>query len=383
MAAFGRCRFTYFATPNKPVDCKQLSSNLPRSKQPHNAAVILSTPDFYNDIRSSFQDALRAICDFDSRGERHVLFAIVDGVTPASRMGASSRAVSVLRGWADDVLPDLSMSTLAGGHERDGDIGALVFEWGGSEVTVPLARTTFVNGRDSTLLAMRFQKGQSSLTNQMEKHSQRIVLSRKPNSKPVSLWTPLTPITPPRIITNSFGNIVKAIDINGSPSPASAELETAVQKLFKTFPSGVPPESWGIWAVVTPESVAGSQEDALLPLESVTRDGVKGASRYVERLYHAGGKLHRILSGGGGWGDKKGLLALDPQQSHTCYNEDTPTTTTTTPFETAPPGSRIQFFAPTDPSLACPPDEEPMVNREDLRFALVEMNSETWTVHSA
>lgn len=272
-------------------------------------------------------------------------------------MGASSRAVSVLRGWADDALPDLSLSTLAGGRERDGDIGALVFEWGGSEVTVPLARTTFVNGRDSTLLAMRFQKGQSSLTNQMEKHSQRIVLSRKPNSKPVSLWTPLTPITPPRIITNSFGNIVKAIDINGSPSPASAELETAVQKLFKTFPSGVPPESWGIWAVVTPESVAGSQEDALLPLESVTRDGVKGASRYVERLYHAGGKLHRILSGGGGWGDKKGLLALDPQQSHTCYNEDTPTTTTTTtPFETAPPGSRIQFFAPTDPSLACPPD---------------------------
>lgn len=55
------------------------------------------------------------------------------------------------------------------------------------------------------------------------------------------------------------------------------------------------------------------------------------------------------MSGGGGWGPKKGLLSLDPQQEHFALSEEEEMEKFMRTMENsgfAPPGAHIQFFIP-------------------------------------
>lgn len=96
---------------------------------------------------------------------------------------------------------------------------------------------------------------------------------------------PLRALTDPRRVHAAVGNILKLLsDDNGVPIPASEELEVAVVNPVLNF-GGV-----DVFARITPY-LPNPQEGIL------SRDA----------------RLHRVLSGGGGWGTKVGLLALDPQ----------------------------------------------------------------------
>jgi hypothetical protein len=57
------------------------------------------------------------------------------------------------------------------------------------------------------------------------------------------------------------------------------------------------------------------------------------------------------VSGGGGWGAKKGLLSLDPQRRHFALSEEEELQGFLQSMDQsnfAPPGCRIQFFTPLD-----------------------------------
>jgi hypothetical protein len=65
------------------------------------------------------------------------------------------------------------------------------------------------------------------------------------------------------------------------------------------------------------------------------------------------------VSGGGGWGPKKGLLSLDPQQTHFALSEEEEMKRFLETMDNsgfAPPGASIQFFIPamaTPETTAC------------------------------
>lgn len=92
---------------------------------------------------------------------------------------------------------------------------------------------------------------------------------------------PLRMLTEPRMVGEAFGNILKSVEVGEESFPASWELEKMVTGECK-----------GVWARIT-RTQPGEVEK-----EMVMKPGVR---------------LHRVLSGGGGWGAKKGLLSLDPQ----------------------------------------------------------------------
>ena len=114
-------------------------------------------------------------------------------------------------------------------------------------------------------------------------------------SSPLGLDTILSQITFPRRISASHGNILRTLDAgkaHGSRSnfPASAELEEAVKQSMKFGRS--PHSRVQVWALV-------GRNDA----QSID----------IQKSLESGARLHRVLSGGGGWGLREGLVALDPR----------------------------------------------------------------------
>ncbi|KAK4556920.1 hypothetical protein LTR86_005901 [Recurvomyces mirabilis] len=152
---------------------------------------------------------------------------------------------------------------------------------------------------------------------------------------------PLIPLTAFRVVRNAMGNIVRLLssatsadDLQQSatwsdPQPASQELEAVVAAYFKDL--NMSPEPVNVWALIAPK-VKGSwsqqrnEGSATRTMRLWTpqeirslwtaEDAQKQRDRIVNsttlRMLRAGGRLHRVLSGGGGWGKKAGLLSLDP-----------------------------------------------------------------------
>ncbi|RCI15137.1 hypothetical protein L249_6961 [Ophiocordyceps polyrhachis-furcata BCC 54312] len=347
------------------VDYKQLFSQLAQLNPLPTAAVILATPDFYKDMTQSPEAVAHASLQLpfqSSSAPFNVLLAVVDEVPspsptwPPPPPQSTKKAVSVLCGpRLEEMLPDMwdSCCSASSSSSYPESVAAIDFETGDSRVTLPLARTPFLNGKTSTLVAAQYKKTGDFLTvtKWLLKNRQRVLLPPSSKGTNLNLWTPLVPITHSRVVTNSFGNIVKAVEVGKTGSvPASMELEKAVETVASNrFPSGVPPEPWGVWAMMTPKNSAREAPDLPpFPLtEPISHNLLMTASQHLEKLCKSGGRLYRILSGGGGWGNKKGLLSLDPQQSHRRPGDedDNKMLLDTGTFEIAPPGSRIQFFA--------------------------------------
>ncbi|KHN96279.1 uncharacterized protein MAM_05865 [Metarhizium album ARSEF 1941] len=244
-----------------------------------------------------------------------------------------------------------------------GSVAALTFSIGNSTVTLPLARTTFHNNRASTLLISRYTlaRGQPELKDRNKEQWQniRITLNQPVRSvTELELWAPLSPVTRARKITESFGNIVRGIEISGKSMPASTELEDAVNTILG---NGKATESYqaprGLWAVVSPEA---SEAEALVladaPNPAVSLEdtmaqqkALETTARYLQQQHQLGSRIYQVLSGGGGWGPKKGLLSLDPQQTHFALSEEEEMERFMRTMDHsgfAPPGAHIQFFIP-------------------------------------
>jgi hypothetical protein len=104
-----------------------------------------------------------------------------------------------------------------------------------------------------------------------------------------------------------MGNILRQLS-NTTPSstadprntiPASSELEKELPKYVKE--RGIPHQRVAVWALVE-------------PLNSLLSETQHGRSN-IEQSIVNGSRIHRVVSGGGGWGKKQGLLSLDPEIS--------------------------------------------------------------------
>ncbi|KFY85551.1 hypothetical protein V500_08322 [Pseudogymnoascus sp. VKM F-4518 (FW-2643)] len=175
-----------------------------------------------------------------------------------------------------------------------------------TDITVPLANTTFRNGRTSTLLEVRWERSspesQFKQTGGSELESLTISDTFSGKLFENSTSIPLEPITETRHVASGLGNIVRTLrDSSGKEIPASSELEASVVSYLSS--RGLPEQTVGVWALVFPGEVYES-------------DPGKWAKDYPTRIWDAirhGASLHRVVSGGGGWGIKAGLLSLDPE----------------------------------------------------------------------
>lgn len=144
------------------------------------------------------------------------------------------------------------------------------------------------------------------------------------------LSIPLLPLTYPRPVEGCMGNIIRrVIGPGGESVTASSELEKVVPQFFKA--RGEPAQPTTAWALVIPKRKANylqSRTRRLLTNRIFKKEkGTNIEDKLWDRLWQAqptawntlvstalaeGARLHRVLSGGGGWGKKAGLLSLDP-----------------------------------------------------------------------
>ena len=130
---------------------------------------------------------------------------------------------------------------------------------------------------------------------------------------------PLTPLTPVRPIASCMGNIITKLQGPGKDAeiPASQELEQAVAQYLNEQDAA--PQTLTVWSLVVPAKVVQEQRS----LFSVTRrqwsiysKDPQALSYMISQWVWRGAKLRRVLSGGGGWGQKAGLLSLDPDDQY-------------------------------------------------------------------
>jgi hypothetical protein len=209
---------------------------------------------------------------------------------------------------------------------------------------LPLAQTMFINGRTSTMFT-------SSWYIQKDLVANRFPGTSEPQNVSVNLNLPhiqtgrskffLKPLTIPRRVAAATGNVVRQIYLDGSgfrpadlpdnTMPASQELEKAVTSWLDF--TGGPPTQVAVWAMIVPGNSKGS---SFYKCRAESAEGPQGpgdvnlsSSEAVdwEKTWKSGGAgstsgvtsqdfvLHRVLSGGGGWGLKQGLISLDPEVS--------------------------------------------------------------------
>ncbi|KAI1377571.1 hypothetical protein F4677DRAFT_414820 [Hypoxylon crocopeplum] len=268
-----------------------------------------------------------------------VLCAVTDGLTPTRVFDEPQTGFSILYGSAEGILPGLWDANDFESNvnlDRESSVSFLSnplprHTWP-LDITLPLANTVFQNGRRSTLFASRWQSdhdGPMARTMIREKRTQTIWPGPNPAGH-TSPYLPLLPLTPPRKIVAGLGNIVRQVEIDGSPTPASKELEGLIPKVFDSRSNrdeSYSPGPIGVWCWVLPPHVVenqhlldlkvfqpeSSQSEAELSLETM--------GTFSELISH-GCRLHKILSGGGGWGAKQGLLSLDPETNYSPPDQD-------------------------------------------------------------
>ena len=221
------------------------------------------------------------------------------------------------------------------------------------EFRIPLANTIFRTGQSSTCFAQRFSLTRNAdegldvrpLSSRSLKKQTIVIQGFPSNPRCSACKSDLRPITEPRVVKAAVGNILRTLqDMHEAmpPFPASHELEAAVarQRVQRLNREQRP----GVWALVQPREV-------------LQKLGKSVESTDLLRHFDSGARLHKILSGGGGWGSKQGLLSLDPicksELSESESNSSVPPWLRETEdglgfqtFEqTVKPGDLVTFFA--------------------------------------
>lgn len=236
---------------------------------------------------------------------------------------------------------------------------------------LPVTNTLFQNGRTSTLYAQRwemsFRKESTSEHVSSEKtwipqqtvHTDALFADEGMRLQLDTLvHSHLVPITPARAITAAVGNIVRKIsggDTLAEAAPASEELEKAISTAIQQ--GQIPAQQADVWALIRPQRYAVL--DRAAQLEGTIHD-------MIEYAVLSGARLHKVLSGGGGWGEKHGLLALDPDSDyshrHRAFepsfgdDQDAHAESREALGEVAKPGDIITFYVYRSPSEDNPAD---------------------------
>lgn len=213
-----------------------------------------------------------------------------------------------------------------------GEEGALDDTW-----RLPLANTIFQTGRPTTMSFSSWDLNLETKSpillrrNNISHHGINMSSSHVVSRNASVLSIPLSPLTFPRTADGCMGNIIRRVLGPEEESiTASSELEKVVPQFFQA--RGEPARPTTVWALVIPKGKTKQLEmktRRLLGMRILKSE--KGADMMDvlwKRLWQAedpwktntlvttalaeGARLHRVLSGGGGWGKKAGLLSLDP-----------------------------------------------------------------------
>ena len=237
---------------------------------------------------------------YPEQRELTVLAAAVDGVPRYSReldQFASAEGISVLRGNSSLLLPHLWDT---GPAPADTQQASLQFQppntrcVGPMRVTVPLANTLFTSGKPHTLVASRWltNPGQATdLVEMTERTKATIVLGASdlgflPKSA-TSVRTNLVPVTHPRKVLASLGNILSKVEINGQPAPPSRELEAVVPQLLEKRHKrgGPPPGPVGVWALTIPKRLMATYPTEILRLEGMRASDEPRLARATSQVF--------------------------------------------------------------------------------------------------
>lgn len=255
------------------------------------------------------------------------------------------------------------------------------------DIGVPLANTIFRNGRTSTLIASSWRRtgamGAFEEIHQLEKISATIYPAPSNSILPLGLEIPLIPLTPPRRVVSGLGNILRQVsNAEGNIVSASQELEASVDSYLQT--RSLDKQTVTVWALIIPDSIFldRTREDILAADPKQIRASWTHMLEFSMRSYVGdllqqgrGATLHRvcmytfsiqvfsiqveqhelkeIVSGGGGWGLKQGLLSLDPEttllnSTETSHNFDSSDSVDNNQIQAlgniAKPGFWVQFL---------------------------------------
>ena len=172
-------------------------------------------------------------------------------------------------------------------------------------IALPVANTLFVNGRHSTLFRQEWTSTTATTSQDIVSHPRdsqtllrSVTIDTALNRRAAITMTtriPLVSLTEPRTVKTVVGNIVREVEIEGKSEPASAELEKAVMKIVKD----------------------DSKEDTKVQIFAfLQKSGASHEKAFAQRQLLFWARLHKVTGGGGGWGQKRGLLSLDPNQVH-------------------------------------------------------------------
>ncbi|RMY56202.1 hypothetical protein D0865_03780 [Hortaea werneckii] len=207
-------------------------------------------------------------------------------------------------------------------------------------VQLPLAHTVFFSGMVSTLVHSRYTSENGTPAVQSQKNLERETLCLPLDSKYNTFHqnVPLIPLTPLRTVRHHMGNIIRTLSTPTGPGAptneasteqaASTELEAAVTGYFEA--KNIPPEPVNVWAVIVPGAFDKLARADFMIQKSVRRltkeamtkfwkgeDSFKSTNFYLMNSMRVNGaRLVKVLSGGGGWGKKAGLLSLDPDSMY-------------------------------------------------------------------
>ncbi|RAL66814.1 hypothetical protein DID88_007597 [Monilinia fructigena] len=226
-------------------------------------------------------------------------------------------------------------------------------------ISLPLANTLFVNGKHSTLEVSQWSRRggcEYKRIRHVEKQYQHIKAFHHESTMVPPIFVPAVPLSLPRPIANGLGNIVRQLAFGPEDTdnrPASSELETQVTRYMEYSKLHT---NIGVWALIYRKGILdpnlkATTLEATENLESIWGNDDENL-RFVGTQLALGAILCRVVSGGGGWGAKQGLLSLDPQVT---YEDISPATFEHTPYSIehgqgttlgnlARRGDYIQFF---------------------------------------
>jgi hypothetical protein len=277
----------------------------------HDAAVVLVSPGFAKVLTDNafLGDVAKLLGHSGQSGEPlvsefHILGAVADRVHQIALSSRIDEGISILRSHKDVLLPTLWDPVTPKDQQDTDAVSALTFEFPSTELdattsmTVPLARTLFENGKPSTLVASKFDISNESspkLIQIMESHTHTVSL---PTRNGIEYWAPLLPLTHARPVSQSFGNILREIEVDGEALPASTELEDAIINKLSNIDLGLGSEPVSVFAIVTPESPASGlsmsppQPTLDLPGASLQDDSV------TDQIHHAADYFQQALLNG-------------------------------------------------------------------------------------
>ena len=199
-------------------------------------------------------------------------------------------------------------------------------------LSLPLANTLFQTGKTSTAFYSRwtFTSGKATELLTVESKATRHVLQFSKQSSELHTpkaetidqvrdhgisQMPLSYLTPLRTVGQCMGNVITKLHEGDDASevPASRELEQSVSQFLEA--NDMPPQLVEVWALFIPKARYNSTNSSIANLQNCLAKMNPTNQELLDNvapLLFEGGQLRKVLSGGGGWGQKSGLLSVDP-----------------------------------------------------------------------